>query len=94
LSATQHLTKKPGSTAQAALPGYMYSRQGRGLFRVSEEIFHFVFVNDHLLVGVSARCRVFYGFYHFHMVFTGARIAARCATRAFLETFFAMVPQY
>ncbi len=44
------------------------------LFHISKEIFHFVFVNDHLLVGVFTRYRIFNGFHHFDVVFTGTCI--------------------
>ena len=47
-------------------------------------------MNDHLLVRVFAGNGIFHGFYHFDMVFAGAGVAARWATRAFLETFLAM----
>jgi len=49
-----------------------YILKNRFLLHVSKEIFHFVFVNDHLLVSVFAGNRVFHGFHHFHVVFAGA----------------------
>jgi hypothetical protein len=52
--------------------------------RVSEEIFHFVFVDNHLLVSVFARHRVFYGFHHFDMVFAGACV---CGTLRYTGVF-------
>ena len=40
------------------------------LLHVREEILHFIFVNDHLLVRVFAGDGIFYGFYHLNVVFT------------------------
>lgn len=43
------------------------------LLHVREEILHFIFVNDHLLVRVFAGHGIFNGFYHLYVVFAGAR---------------------
>ncbi len=44
------------------------------LFHIGEEILHLIFVNDLLLVRVATSYRVFNGFHHFNVVFTGACI--------------------
>lgn len=48
-------------------------REAMRLLHVHEKIFHFIFVNDHLLVRVLAGHGIFYGLHHFYVVFAGAR---------------------
>jgi len=40
------------------------------LLHICEEIFHLIFVYNHLFVRIFTRNGVFYRFYHFYMVFT------------------------
>ena len=54
------------------------------LLHVDKEIFHFVFVNDHLFEGVFTCYRIFYRFNHFHVVLTGTCIGGTlCNTSVF-----------
>jgi len=64
----------------------------KDLLHVSEEIFDFVFVDNHLLVGVFARDRVFHGFHHFHMVFAGACVGSTLSNAGVFGNFLSHNP--
>lgn len=69
-------TKKAATLERAAFFVLKNYPLEENLFHVSKKVFHFVFVNDHLLVRVFAGNGIFHGFYHFHVVFAGAGVGS------------------